>query len=45
MYQIVKKRAILLYPNKYLKPGLYIITKHSKPILEVKIRAIDKFPD
>ena len=45
MYRIVSKRNLLLNRNKYLVPGEYIITRWGDPVLEIKIKAISKWPE
>ncbi len=44
-WEIVRKRDILLSPNKYLKTGKYVVTSHKKAVLEVYVREVDKFPE
>lgn len=44
MYQVLRKRKLLLETNKYLKPGDYIITKHRKPVLRIRIETCTEWP-
>ena len=41
MIENVKKRDFLHYPNRYLKEGAIVLTKHGKPQYMVSITNMD----